>query len=129
MIYSLLADAVALAHLAFIVFVVVGGFAVLRYPRLAWVHVPVFLWGALISFYNWTCPLTPLEKHLRQKAGEGGYDGGFIDHYILPVIYPETALGEFPRAGFIAAGIFVLAINGAIYWRLWRKRRNARSRA
>lgn len=118
----ILADATLLLHLGFILFVMLGGFAVWRWPRLAWAHVPVFLWGAGIEIFGWICPLTPLENRLRALAGQEGYAGGFVEHYILPVIYPEVLFGAFPRSGFIALGLIVIAINGAIYCRLWRRR-------
>jgi hypothetical protein len=117
--YGWLADAVLVLHLAFIVFVALGGFLVLRWPRLAWVHVPVLVWGALIEFSGGTCPLTPLEVSLRQRAGEAGYAGGFIEHYLTPVIYP----GGLTRGAQIALGVLVLIVNGAVYARLWARRR------
>jgi hypothetical protein len=119
MIHRLLADAVLVLHLAFILFVVLGGFLVLRRPRLAWLHAPVFLWGAAIEFGGWICPLTPLEKWLRDLGGEGAYAGGFIEHYVTALIYPEGLTRNLQL--LIGAG--VLAINAAIYLRLWRRRR------
>ena len=112
--YRWLADGVLLLHLTFLVFVAVGGFLVLRWPRLAWLHVPVFLWGALIEFTGGTCPLTPLEVALRQCAGESGYTGGFIEHYVTSVVYP----GGLTRPTQIVLGVLVLTINGVIYARL-----------
>ena len=119
MIHRLLADAVLVLHLGFILFVVLGGFLVLRRPRLAWLHVPVFLWGAAIEFGGWICPLTPLEKWLRELGGEGAYSGGFIEHYLTALIYPEGLTRNIQL--LIGAG--VLAINAAIYLRLWQRRR------
>ena len=87
--YRLLADMVLIFHAAFVVFVVLGGLLTLRWPRMAWVHVPVVLWGAGIEFVGGICPLTPLENHWRRLAGEQGYAGGFIDHYIVAVLYPR----------------------------------------
>lgn len=109
--YGLLADAVLLLHLAFILFVVLGGFLVWRWPRLAWLHLPAAAWGALIEFGDWPCPLTPLENHLRALAGEAGYAGGFIEHYLLPLIYPEALTRELQ----VAFGLGVVAINLAAY--------------
>jgi len=115
-----LADLVVVVHLAFVVFVVAGGFLALRWPRLAWVHVPVFLWGAAISFAGWICPLTPLENRLRHAAGEEGYSGGFIDHYLLAALYPEGLT----RGQQAITGALVLALNGTAYALLVRKRRS-----
>jgi hypothetical protein len=118
-IHRLLADAVLVLHLGFILFVILGGFLVLRRPRLAWLHAPVFLWGAAIEFGGWICPLTPLEKWLRELGGEGAYAGGFIEHYLTALIYPEGLTRNLQL--LIGAG--VLAINAAIYLRLWQRRR------
>lgn len=119
MIHRLLADAVLVLHLGFILFVVLGGFLVLRRPSLAWLHVPVCLWGAAIEFGGWICPLTPLEKWLRELGGEGAYAGGFIEHYVTALIYPVGLTRNIQL--LIGAG--VLAINAAIYLRLWQRRR------
>ena len=113
-----LADLVLVLHLAFIVFVVSGGLLVLRWPRLAWVHVPVFLWGAAIEFTGGICPLTPIEISLRHQAGEAGYTGGFIEHYVAGAIYP----GGLSRTMQMVMGLAVLALNGLVYLRLWRRR-------
>ena len=88
MIYGALADGVLLFHFAFIVFVVAGGLAVLRWPWVAFLHVPSFLWGAVMELAGWICPLTPLELHLRALAGVGGYEVRFLEHYLLRLIYP-----------------------------------------
>ena len=117
-----LADAVLVLHLAFIVFVVAGGLLVLRRPKLAWVHVPVVLWGALIEFTGGICPLTPLENALRRRGGEAGYQGGFIEHYITPIIYP----GELSRPVQLALGAFVVLINVLLYWQVVRRGRRLR---
>lgn len=122
MIYRLLADAVLLLHLAFIVFVVAGGWFLLRWPRLAWLHLPAALWGVTIELCDCLCPLTPLENRLRQLGGEAGYAGGFIEHYLLPVIYPASLTREWQ----IALGLGVAALNLAAYARWWRTRRTRR---
>lgn len=120
MLYRLLADLLVVLHLAFVVFVVSGALLVLRRPRLAWVHVPVALWGALIEFAGWICPLTPLEVRLRLLGGEAGYAGGFVEHYLLPVLYP-TGL---TRTHQVFLGSLVLALNlGAYGWMMWRRGR------
>jgi hypothetical protein len=82
------ADAIVLVHLAFIAFVLFGAWCVLRWKWIAWLHVPAFLWGALVEFLGLECPLTPLEQRARAIAGDAGYSGGFVDHYIVPVMYP-----------------------------------------
>ena len=74
----LAADAVLVVHLAFVAFVVAGGFAALRWPRIAWIHLPAACWGVLVEWLAWPCPLTPLEIALRRSAGEAGYGGGFV---------------------------------------------------
>jgi Protein of Unknown function (DUF2784) len=107
----LAADAVALLHLAFVLFVAVGGLLVLRWPRLAWLHLPAAAWGAWVECAGWICPLTPLENQLRQAVGESGYAGGFIDHYLWPLLYPTGLTREVQWA--LGAG--VLALNGAVY--------------
>ncbi len=86
--YRIAADAVLLVHLGFILFVVVGGVLVLKWPRLALLHLPAVAWGATAEFLHLICPLTPLENQLRRAAGEQGYSGGFIEHYLMPLIYP-----------------------------------------
>ncbi len=117
MINWLLANAVLLLHLAFILFVVAGGALVVWKPRLVWLHIPAVIWGALIELLGWFCPLTPLENHFLKLSGESGYEGGFIEHYLLPLIYPETLT---PATQY-AVGSFVLAINAVMYIWLWRR--------
>lgn len=115
MTYRVLADAILVIHLCFVVFVALGGFLVLRWRWVAWLHLPAAIWGALIEFMSWICPLTPLENELRRLGGEAGYAGGFIDHYIIALIYPEGLT----RGAQIAVGIAVLAVNAAIYLRVF----------
>jgi hypothetical protein len=121
MLYRRLADLVLVLHFAFVAFVVLGGLAVLRRPRLAWLHVPVFLWGALIEFAGFVCPLTPLENAFRARGGEAGYAGGFIEHYVTAALYPAGLTREIQ----LALGAAVLLINGAVYARLLARRREA----
>ena len=117
MLYRLVADLIVVLHLAFVLFAVLGGFLVLRWKRCAWIHVPAVLWAALIEFAGWVCPLTPLENLLRERGGAIAYRSGFIEHYILPVLYPTVLT----RRVQIALGLFVLAINLGIYgWVLHR---------
>src|SRR4026209_2900188 len=88
MLYRGLADAVVMIHLLFAAFVVLGGFLAWRWPRVTWVHFPAAVWGVAIEFGGWICPLTPLENALRARAGLAGYSGGFVEHYLLPALYP-----------------------------------------
>lgn len=117
---QLLADLVVLLHLAFVLFVVFGGLLALRWRRIAWLHVPAFAWGAAIEFGGWICPLTPLENRLREAGGAGGYAGGFVERYVVPVLYPEALTREIQ----IGLGIAVLLINLAIYGFLLRRRKS-----
>ncbi len=120
--YRILSDSVVVIHFLFILFVVFGGFLVFRWPKIAWLHIPAFLWGGLIGIAGWICPLTYLENDLRILSAESGYPGGFVERYIIPLIYPDMLLpGGFPRYGFIAIGIAVLIINAGIYWRIRKK--------
>lgn len=111
MAYQLLADTVLVVHLGFILFVVAGGFLVRWRRSVAWVHLPAAGWGALIEFMGWICPLTPLENWARLRAGETGYTGGFVEHYLLPVVYPAALTRDVQ----IALGAAVLIINLSIY--------------
>ena len=116
MLYRFLADAVALFHLTFILFVILGGFLLLRWPKLAWLHLPAAVWGVLIELGGWYCPLTAIENALLRRAGMAGYEGGFVSHYIFALIYPAGLT----RGMEIALGAFVLLVNGAIYVKLWK---------
>ena len=111
MIYRVLADLVLLAHLGFVLFVVLGGLLVLRWPRIALVHLPAAAWGVLIEYTGWICPLTPLEKSFRARGGEAGYSGGFIQHYIQPLLYPNGLT----RGTQLVLGSLVLLVNLAAY--------------
>lgn len=115
------ADAVVVVHLLFILFVVLGGLLVWRWREVVWLHVPAALWGVLVELMRWPCPLTPLEHSLRAAAGQAGYSGGFVEHYLLPIIYPA---GLTPQIQ-IGLGLFVLLLNGLIYgvlfWQRWRR--------
>lgn len=119
---ALLADALVLVHLAFILFVVAGAVLLFRWPRLVWLHIPAVLWGAYVEFSGTICPLTPLENQWRARAGQAGYEGGFIEHYVLPVMYP---------AGLTAGtqlwlGAGVVLVNAALYAVWLARRRRAR---
>ena len=121
--YRLLGDLVLVVHAAFVVFVMLGGLAVLRWPRLAWVHLPVVIWGAGIEFAGGICPLTPLENHWRRLAGEQGYTGGFVEQYVLAALYPEGLT----RGVQLALGLLVIAVNAVIYFRVWTRHRTSRT--
>lgn len=108
---SLAADLVVLIHFGFILFVVFGGLLVLRWPRVAWVHLPAAAWGAGIELLGVICPLTPLEKALHRTAGEAGYEGGFIGQYLVPVIYPPGLTYGVQ----LALGLLVIAVNVGVY--------------
>ena len=125
MIYRLLADLVLLFHLAFIVFVVLGGLLVLRRPRAAWLHIPAVIWGAYIEFFDGPCPLTPMENHFRRLGGQAGYEGGFIDHYVTAIIYPE-GLTRPVQIGF---GVAVVVINVVAYVLVVRRARRRAERS
>lgn len=117
--YSVAADAILVLHFAFVVFVAVGALLVLRWPAVAWAHVPAALWGVAIEFGGWICPLTPLENELRRRAGEEPYGGDFIARYLMPVLYPEGLT----REAQIVMGIAALVLNAAIYAVVIRRRR------
>lgn len=120
--YRLLADLLVLVHLAFVLFVVLGGLLVLLRPRLAWLHLPAAAWGAFIESVGWICPLTPLENALRRHAGEAGYAGGFIEHYVITLLYPP---GLTRTVQFVLTAA-VVTVNLAIYAVLLRRRPSAR---
>ena len=109
--YGLLADLTVLLHAAFILFAVLGGLLAVRWPRIAWLHLPAVAWAAFIEFSGRICPLTPLENHYRELAGESGYTGGFIEHYILPVIYPAGLTRNIQ----LGLGLGVLVVNIVAY--------------
>lgn len=115
--YHILADLTIVLHLLFIIFVVIGGFLALRRPWLAMLHLPAALWGAFIEFSGTLCPLTPLEDHFSRLAGDKGYTGGFIEHYLIPIIYPA---GLTPNIQ-IVLGLFVVAVNLIAYTMLLRR--------
>jgi hypothetical protein len=122
--YAFAADALVVVHFVFIAFVLFGGLLVFRWPRVAFAHVPAALWAVLLELYGWYCPLTPWEQQLRIAAGDAGYSGDFIAHYLLPLIYPA---GLTPNIQLVLAAI-VLAVNAIIYGWLGRKRWTARQR-
>lgn len=117
MLYQFLATAIAIAHFAFIGFVILGGLLLLKWPKVMWLHVPAAVWGALIEFAGWWCPLTKWENHCLRQAGKAGYDGGFIAHHIFALIYPSGLT----RSMEVALGVAVVAVNAAIYARVLQR--------
>ena len=119
MLYRSLADALVVIHLGFVVFALFGGFLVLKCQKVIWGHIPAMLWAIGIEFSGWVCPLTPLENWLRQQAGESGYQVGFIEHYLMPILYPPGLSRELQ----VLLGTIVLLLNLAIYSWIWHRRK------
>jgi len=111
---------VVLGHFVFIVFVLFGGLLALRWHWMPWVHIPAMVWGMAVEVFGWICPLTPLENFFLRAGDSGGYSGGFIEHYLLPVIYPVGLTRELQ----LFLGIGLLLVNLVIYLVVWRRRRN-----
>ena len=122
MIYRWAADLLALLHFGFVVFVIFGALSVLRWPKLIWLHLPAAVWGAVIEFGGWICPLTPLENWLRRLAGQTGYSGGFVENYLMPILYPDVLT----RRMQIGLGLIVVVINLAIYAIVFSRSRRRR---
>ena len=116
MMYPLLADLVLIVHLAFVIFVLCGGLLVLRWRWIAWLHLPAAVWGTVVEFTGWICPLTPLENWLRTQGGEATYAGDFIGRYLLPILYPEALTPDIQ----VMLGVLVLVVNLVIYGWLWQ---------
>ncbi|WP_296272421.1 DUF2784 domain-containing protein [Pseudomonas sp. UBA6323] len=124
MLWRIAADALVLVHLGFILFVLLGGLLLLRWPRLLWLHLPAVAWGIVVECLHLGCPLTPWENQLRRAAGQAGYEGGFIEHYLIPLIYPA---GLTPQIQLWLGAIVVL-VNLAVYaWLIWRWRSGPRA--
>jgi len=119
MIYRIAADCVLLLHLAFTLFAVLGGLLVLRRPSLLWLHLGAVFWGVVIELADWICPLTPLENFLRERGGEAGYAGGFIEHYVDLFLYPENL----PVKLRYLLGLGLVAVNLIIYGYVFLARR------
>jgi hypothetical protein len=116
-----LADAVVVFHLAFIAFVLAGGVLVITWRRrVAWLHLPAAVWGAYAELTSTTCPLTPLENALRRRAGQSGYTGGFVENYLIPIVYPA---GLTPNVQ-VVIGAIVVVVNVAIYAIAWQRSRH-----
>lgn len=118
MTYRTAADAVLIAHFAFVLFVVLGGLLVLRWPKIAWIHLPAVAWAAFAEFSGSICPLTPLEVAFRRSAGEAGYPGDFIEHYVVSLLYPDGLTREMQTA----LGAMVVVLNAAVYIVALRRR-------
>jgi hypothetical protein len=119
MVYRALADLVVLVHLAFILFALFGGALAFRWSWVPWLQLPAAAWGVAVQLCRWLCPLTPLENALRRASGAAGYSGGFVEHYLIPVIYPADLNPERQ----LLLGCAVLGANAAIYASLaWRAR-------
>jgi len=117
----ILADAIVIVHLLFVAFVMAGGFLLVRWPKLVWLHLPAAAWGAFIEFTGGVCPLTPLENHLRVLGGESAYSGDFVERYLLPMLYPENLTLPVQQ---VLGGV-VVAVNLAAYalvYFVWRRK-------
>ena len=121
--YRLLANCIVVIHAAFVAFVVLGGLLALRWPRAAWVHLPAAAWGAFIEYSGLICPLTPLEIALRARGRQAGYTGGFIEHYLIPAIYPAGLTRHIQ----LVLGSLALALNVAVYVVVIRRHRSGRT--
>jgi hypothetical protein len=115
--YRFLADIVVVFHFAFILFAILGGILSIWWRKIIWLHVPVVLWAVLIEFAGWICPLTPLENWLHVRGGELGYSGGFVEHYILPILYPASLTRKIQ----VVLGTFVITVNLLIYWHVYKR--------
>jgi hypothetical protein len=120
--YGILAGVIIVAHFLFIAFVAAGGLLVLRWPSLAWVHLPAVVWGIVVELTGWICPLTPLENYLRQLAGKSSYSGDFIEQYLIPIIYPANLTAA---TQYILGGL-VIAVNLILYFLVIQKQRALR---
>ena len=119
-IYRMLADAVVIVHLGFIVFVMAGGVLAVFFPKIIWIHLPCVVWGIVVELAGYVCPLTPLENLFREMSGKGRYSGDFVMHYIEPLIYPEGLTREIQ---VVLAALVILVNTGTYGWLAFRKRR------
>jgi hypothetical protein len=109
--YGILADIVVWIHLAFVLFAVLGAILVIWWRWIFWLHLPAIFWAVWMEFSGKICPLTPLENWLRIRAGQGGYRGDFVEHYLMPVLYPAGLTHNIQ----ILLGLLVIIINAALY--------------
>ncbi len=124
MAYRLLADLVLALHLAFVLFAVLGGLLALRWRWFPWLHVPAAIWGSFVEATGRICPLTPLENRLRDAAGVSAYRGGFIEHYLLAIVYPPGLTREMQ----LALAALLAIVNIAVYAAVWNRRNGNRGR-
>ncbi len=117
-----LADLLVIIHFLFVVFVLFGGLLLIKWPRLAWLHLPAVVWGMVVEFSGWLCPLTPLENHFREQAGLEMYSGDFVMQYIMPILYPQ----DLTRTLQVVFGLIVLLLNLAVYTYVYRRSRLGR---
>lgn len=115
--WRILADLLVVLHLAFAAFVILGGFLAWKWPWVPFAHLPALAWGFWVETSGQICPLTPLEIHLRRLAGEAGYQGGFINHYVVALLYPP---GLTRSDQWVLAAI-LLALNLTAYGVLLRR--------
>ena len=121
--YRATADVIVVLHIGFVLFVVLGGLLACRWRWVTWVHAPAAIWGVAIELGGWICPQTPLENHLRQLGGASGYEEEFVEHYLLPLLYPV----ELTRGWQVAFGCFALAVNALLYSGFMLSRRRFRA--
>lgn len=119
--YTILADLIVILHAMFVLFVLFGGFLIVKWPQAKWLHLPVMAWGVMIEFTGWICPLTPLESWLRQQAGNTGNEADFLQRFLSALLYPD----DLTRAMQIAFGTIVVALNLVVYGWLWQRRETA----
>ena len=120
-VYHYLASLILVIHFLFIVFVLLGGLLILKWPRMLWLHLPAIVWGFLVELNGWLCPLTPWENHFRSLAGRQAYEGDFIGEYLVPLIYPA----ELTREMQYLFAFIVVFLNLAIYYFIWRRYRKS----
>jgi len=123
MLFRALADGILILHLGFVVFVVLGAALAFRWPKVIWIHLPAAAWGAFVELTGRLCPLTPLEVRLRQLGGEAGYPGGFVEHYLVPLLYPTHLTSDLQ----LMLGAVVVVVNAGLYGWLWRRHVRGRS--
>jgi len=119
--FRMAADGIVVVHLCFILFVILGALTLYWRPWMIWIHVPAAVWGGLVELFGAPCPLTPLENHLRRTGNAEAYGGGFIDHYIMPIVYPPGLTREIQ----VVLGMMILAVNFAVYFRFFTRKRAA----
>ena len=120
--YRLAADGVVVIHLCFILFVFLGALTLFWRPWMIWIHVPAAVWGGLVELFGAPCPLTPMENLLRRAGNADAYSGGFIDHYIMPIVYPPGLTRETQ----VVLGVLILVLNFAIYFKFLTRKRAAK---